>query len=430
MELACERTMRQIVAFSKQSGEPIEGISASGHGPSLIVIDKAGNPGAEIVTWQNSSNTSEAQELSAVFPGFRKTGECWEAKVVSAWRSCKEVWNGTTALYPKDYFLFLLCGRRVIDKSTASTIAFFNRELCCWNSEPIMIDPRFLPNVVSSWEEIGKTGTDFSRLCGLKDGVPIYGGGIDAWCEALGAGATVPGMLVDGSGTSTCVSICLGKDQSILEHVIPHRSFRIETISYTGGSAEWAADVFNYPIQKWKNNCAYEKPIPILFLPYLIGERSPVWDVKASAAFVGMHREHRASDLMTAVFQGTAFAVAECLALIESAEGIEAVRAVGGGADNIPWMQIKASVTGKVYEVMQEKKAAPLGSAMIAAYGAGAGSFDDLVERYVRVEREIEPDMRHRSAYVRLMDSYGRLYQSLKREMELLANERSSVCDD
>ena len=432
LEKACAGILKRAAGLSKERKEPIEGISSSGHGPSLVIVDAAGNPSAEVTTWQDNSNSAEARELASIFPGFSKTGECWEAKVLAAWRRGMEgtggkCWKGSTALYPKDYLLYLLCGRRVIDRSTASTTAFFDPRNGVWNCGSTGIDARFLPEIVGSWEEAGKTGTAFSRDCGLANGIPVIGGGIDAWCEAVGAGAVEPGMLVDGSGTSTCVSACRPIASTILEHVIPQRTFRIETISFTGGSAHWAEDLLKLSVRDWKSGTGSGdlRPVPILFLPYLIGERSPVWEEQASALFLGLRSEDTAQDLMSAVFQGAAFAVAQCLALVDASGSAPAVRAVGGGAENLPWVRMKASITGRTYQVMERKDAAPLGSALIAAFGSGKAALGDLIEKYVRVEREIEPERKYREQYGRLLESYGRIYGKVRDEMKILAEERS-----
>jgi sugar (pentulose or hexulose) kinase len=126
---------------------------------------------------------------------------------------------------------------------------------------------------------------------------------------------------------------------------------------------------------------------------------------------------------MSAVFQGTAFATAQCLELVD-AGGSSPVRAVGGGNDNLPWVRMKAAASGRTYKIMSVRNAAPLGAALIAAYGSGVGGFKELTEEYLRVEVEVRPEERHRGAFERLGRSYGRLYGELKDEMKALAEER------
>ncbi len=421
---AVEQLLRSAVQAAAGHGESLQGLAFSGHGPSLVLLDGFGRAEESLITWQDSSASVEAEELSRMLPGFSKTGECWEAKVLAAWKRLGRKWSGEKALYPKDFVNYLLCGRSLIDHSTASTLAFLNSPEGVLEGERAGVDSRIFPEIVKSWEMAGRCGTSFSRACGIEDGVPVYGGGIDAWCEALGAGAVEPGMIVDGSGTSTCVSVCMEEGTSQLRHVLPERCFGIETISYTGGSIRWAEALLGRTLSEWKKLKDNSVPLPVIFLPYLIGERSPVWDNDASSLFMGLRNSDNGDTMMQAVLQGTACAVGQCLDLLAPDRDGRAVRAVGGGAGNIPWLKMKAGITGTVFQLMRDRDAAPLGAAMLAAFGAGEGDFRQMAERFTRVEAEIEPDKRYMERFKRLNAVYRRLYDTLKEEMKLLAEER------
>jgi xylulokinase len=421
---AVEQLLRKAVNTAVEHGESIQGLAFSGHGPSLVLLDGLGRAEESLLTWQDSSAAAEAEDLSRILPDFSKTGECWEAKVLAAWKRLGGTWSGEKVLYPKDFVHYLLCGRAMMDHSSASTLAFFDPVAGVLEGEAAGIDSRIFPEIVKSWEMTGRCGTSFSRACGIKDGVPVYGGGIDAWCEAIGAGAVEPGMIVDGSGTSTCVSECLEEGASRLRHALPERCFRIETISYTGGSIRWAEELFGKTISEWKKLGNNSSPLPVIFLPYLIGERSPVWDKDASSLFMGLRNGDDGDTMMHAVLQGTAFAVGQCLDLLAPDRRGRSVRAVGGGAENLPWLKMKAGIADTTFQLMRDRDAAPLGAAMLAAYGAGEGDFRQLAERFTRVEAEVEPDKRHIERYRGLSAMYRRLYGTLKEEMKLLAEER------
>lgn len=421
---AAGTVLREAARLAAGRGEAVRGIAASGHGPSLVMIDREGAAQELFPTWQDNSAVAESRELSRVYPGFSKTGECWEAKLLSFWKKSGRRWRGEKALYPKDYLNYLLCGRAVIDRACASTHRFYDENSGTLNGDAAGIDSRIFPDPVESTECAGTCGTAFSRSCGISDGVPVYGGGIDAWCEAVGAGAVEPGMVVDGSGTSTCVSVCLDGGESPLLHVIPDRSYRIETISYTGGSIQWAGRLLGITLEEWKKSAGTAAPIPVLFLPYLIGERSPVWDEDASALFLGLRAEDGPDVMMGAVLQGTAMAAGQCLRLLSPSGGLRSVRAVGGGALNRPWLRMKASITGASYLVMRDKDAAPLGAGILAAFGAGEEGAAGLVRRFTRIEEEIEPDPETAGRFQRLARVHEGLYETLKDNMKMLAGER------
>lgn len=441
-------TLRQLLsrvgAMLRETREPLWGISASGHGPSMVVLDASGRPLGDLLTWQESSARDEAAELRELYPGFSKTGECWEAKLLRAWRKRGMNHPGSCALFPKDYLNFLLTGRKVMDHSTASTLAFYRRADGdgSWKL-PEEIETSFVPEIVESYGVAGLTCTSFASDCGIPPGVPVFGGGIDAWCEALGAGAVEPGDLVDGSGTSTCVSSCCAAGDTPLDHVIPGRSFRIETISSTGKSIRWAQSLFDLAVDEWKRwweteqqtgrgeNGTEPRPLPLLFLPYLTGERSPVWNEDASALFLGMRSGDEKHHLMEAVHQGTAMAIGQCLRIIapdETGDGPGSpVRAVGGGAENAPWLRMKADLSGRTFLMMRQKDAAPVGAGVLAALGTGAGTVEELSRRWNRVEQEIPPRRESRERWNRLYDLYQGTYQLVEKHMNSLAELRRNA---
>ncbi len=406
----------QISAFSKESGETIEGIGLCGHGPSLLLIDREGRPVTNILTWQDNGAIDAAEKLRTLIPGFSKDGTSYEAKLFKLFTERNELFDeGVKVLYPKDYVIFLLTDRAVIDHSTADTLSFYNRKSGHFNTFGSDIPEYIFPEVIKSWDIAGRTGTSFSAAAGLKDSIPVVAGGIDAWCEALGAGAVDEGMLVDGSGTSTCITCCRNDDASGLVHVIPERSLTIETMSSTGASVDWMMDLLNITLSDI-SDLKNIKPVPVIFLPYLNGERSPVWDERASASFTGLHAQSSRSDLAVSVLQGISFGTRQCLELAGggSADYNSGIRAVGGGARNRTLLQLKADITGYGYSSMEVTDAAPLGAMILASSGCGRGSVSELVSRWVTTAFEIVPDETYREIWNELFFVFSAHYKTLK----------------
>ena len=135
LKSATGRFLAKLAGKAAETGEDIEGIGLCGQGPSILIIDNEGNPGTDIVTWQNGDAAEEAVELSSRFEGFDKDGTSFEAKLLRIQRRNPELLKpGNRALYPKDYLLFLLTGRICLDFSTASTLVFFDQERRCFNT--------------------------------------------------------------------------------------------------------------------------------------------------------------------------------------------------------------------------------------------------------------------------------------------------------
>ncbi len=302
-----------------------------------------------------------------------------------------------------------------MDFATASTLAFFKEENRLFDTYSTGIPTYVFPKIVDSWEEAGKTGTDYSRSSGLSDDIPVIAGGIDAWCEALGAGAIEDGMMVDGSGTSTCITCCRIDGASKLTHVIPKRTLDIETMSSTGASISWLMDLLNIDWSLIKNINSFI-PIPVIYLPYLDGERSPVWDERVSASFTGLTSKNNKEDLVRSVLQGIACGTRQCIELVgkESNSTDTYIRAVGGGANNRAFLQYKANITGLKYISMKETDAAPLGAMILAAFSCGEGSIKELIQKWVQVNFEVKPDSKYKKIWDRMFFIYTDHYYKIR----------------
>ena len=346
-------------------------------------------------------------------PGFQKDGTSYEAKLCWFYRHQPELFRpGILALYPKDYLLLRLCGSAMMDRSTASTIAFYHRERGDWADCAPFFPPEVMPPTAPSWIAAGETGTDFSRACGLPDHIPIFPGGIDSFCEAVGAGGIRPGIVVDGSGTSTCLTACLKQDGVHAEHVLPGLALETPMLSNTGASYRWLCSLFPaLDLDQIQTRIDPARPINLIYLPYLSGERSPIYDDRATGVFLGLRPDTGPQALLQAMMQGVAFAVTQNLDLM--AESVEKVRAVGGANRSTLWLQIKANASGLCFEQMEETDAAAFGCALLAGYGSGAYSLSEL-EDLLQVRQGFQPHTAYRAEYRALYQIYQTLYPKLE----------------
>jgi xylulokinase len=427
VEKAVTGCCQKLFSSGAAKHHDIKGIGLCGHGPSILFIDAGGRAVSPLYTWQNTQAAGEAAVLRNEWPGFRKDGSSWEAKIRWANNHHPEWFKqGNTCLYPKDYIIYRLCGRRIIDASAASTLYFFDRETRRWN--PAGFPENVLPEVMDSWGCAGttsgltggKTDGSFGAACGFPGGIPVYAGGIDAYCGMAGAGAVVPGVMVDETGTSTCLSRCYTGDRGRDWHVLPGLSLTMQTLSNTGDSLEWFKQLAGIEdIGSLSGGIDPHKPAPVIFLPYLNGERSPMWDERASGAWIGLTRQTGMKQLFHAVLQGVGFAVYHNIQILEAVGGpCPLIHAVGGGIDD-NWLQMKADITGKTYCKMKYGNGASLGASLIAAVGAGALSPADI-PGLLPVSKRFESESRAHKAYAPLFQIYAGMYEKLKDTMHKL----------
>jgi xylulokinase len=456
--------LSELARISDKEGDPVKGIAIDTHGPSLALIDINGNPISDIYSWQDTRAAFLNDELHSLGIGTNKKELGYETKALWLYRryiegvgdeegyniedgrelagskdgSHESVMGSVKLLTPKGLLVYLLTGEMVIDRATAGTVAFFNnwrkpesmRDTgAAWNTGNTGLPETIFPRIVEPWETVGETGTAFSRLAGLKDGIPVYGGGPDAWCEALGAGAVSPGEIVEGTGTSTCITAVRDRGKGMNYHVVPERDLDIETLSYTGGSLTWAARLLGGK-DAILDTVDLSELSPLLFLPYLAGERSPVWDPAASGVFVGLRSAMGREEILRSVMQGVAFAVRqnlESLTLrgghdLNEAHSIAPIRAVGGANRSESWLRQKAAIGGYSYYMMSVSDSAPLGALLLAMYGSGEGELQELALTYNRVIREIHPPPKADDRIESLYRLYTSLYEVLRPVMHEIAH--------
>lgn len=403
-----------LLARAGVPAEEIKAISVSSHSPSMVPVDTGGNPLLPCFTWQDRRAVQQAERITQLTGEFTDPS-FFAPKMLWIKEHHPELYDKTQAfLQPKDYLIHYLTGEMITDRASA----FFNHA-----NGTLEIEQAKLPRPVNNWDIVGLTRISSEELS-LTPGIPVVAGGIDAYCEALGAGLVEEGDFGDVTGTSICLSYCLndsGVQEGGVPHVIPERSLSILPMSSGGGTLAWFLDSIVTGIDYADIGAVIQDSPPgangLLFLPYLTGERSPIWDEQAKGVFFGVTKAHQKADFLRALLEGVAFAIRHNLEIL-SARGLcpREVRATGGGARLTEWNQIKADVTGLPYHQLEAVDGALLGGILLGAYAIEKRPIAELVQEYVRVKRVLEP----RACgiiYDDLYDKYKRLYESTKELM-------------
>jgi sugar (pentulose or hexulose) kinase len=299
-------------------------------------------------------------------------------------------------------------------------------------------------HLVESSDVVGGLLSQWTEQLGLEAGTSIVAGGVDAAMATYAAGVTRAGQHVAMIGTSMCWGYI---NQSVDAHhgliSMPHVFNGLHDIYVFGGAITAGASVTWYREQFCHAEIEAAKAIPhgdphrlleedaaqipagsdgVMFLPYLMGERSPVWDAKASGAFVGLSLYHTRAHLYRAVLEGVAYALQHNI--VAGRKGAKSLDdkliVVGGAAHSDLWMSIIADITGfPVYTIEQEVEAA-MGAALLAAYGTKLISQETARGGWVKLIERAKPDPARQAVYAERFGIYTDLYPALKPVMHRL----------
>lgn len=362
-----------------------------------------------------------------------------------------ELWQRTWKLLPPNAWVIAkLTGEVAVDHSSAGNIGgVYDLAARQW-SEPMIerlgLARRLMPDrLVASHEVVGGLLPAQAGRLGLAAGTPIVAGGVDAAVATLAAGAVRPGRHVAMLGTSMCWGTVRQSGPARPGLIsMPHVHAGHERV-YTFGGALTAGAAEAWYRQAFLTTTGAAGPdlaqlekeaatLPagadgLLFLPYLMGERSPVWDARASACFLGLGLRHGRMHLYRAVLEGVALALQHNIAAGQMEAGTldEALIVVGGAARSQLWMQIIADVTGRPVHTLAEDVEATQGAALLAARGAGLID-DAAVERgWVQPVPRALPQAQNRAVYTALYEHYVAAYPALAPVMHGLSSTAAAL---
>ncbi|MEO8249368.1 MAG: FGGY-family carbohydrate kinase, partial [Burkholderiales bacterium] len=360
-----------------------------------------------------------------------------------------DVWRCTHQFLPPNSFVNAqLTGQVAVDHSSAGNIGgVYDVERRAWSDEALRMLglPRsMMPDrLVESSAVVGPLLPAWAERLGLPVGTPVVAGGVDAAVATLAAGAAQPGNHVAMIGTSMCwgtIRASVDARHGLIS--MPHVFNGAEDLYVFGGaitagaSVSWFRETFCQAEiaagreQGVDPHALLERdavPLPpgsdgLLFLPYLMGERSPVWDAMASGSFVGLGLHHGRPHLYRAVLEGVSFALRHNIEA--GALGVdrldERLVVVGGASHSDLWMQIIADITGRPVFTIAEEVEASLGAAVLAAYAVGLIDADAVRKGWVRPVQRALPDASAHAVYSSLFEQYVALYPALKSVMHRL----------
>ena len=292
------------------------------------------------------------------------------------------------------------------------------------------IDPNILPKPVNCHQIVGTISDEAAKATGLPKGIPVVAGGLDAACGALGAGVLHSGQTQLQGGQAGGMGICISEYSPspaliMSYHVVPGRWLLQGGTVGGGGALRWFREQFATGESFDEMTAAAKAVKPgadgLVFLPYMAGERSPIWDRNAKGIFYGLDYSKTKAHATRAVLEGVAFSVRHNLeAAAEAGAFADELRATGGAANSPLWMQIKSDITAKPIAVPYSDSSTTLGAAMLAGVAAGIyKNFEEAVQSAVSVRQSYKPNLDNEHIYNENYALYLSIYEKLRPETKI-----------
>lgn len=429
--------IREVLSQDRISAGAIAGIGVDGQSWSAIPIDKEGNVLHRTPIWMDTrarhicERVKEEIGTEEIFgiagndflPSYTTPKMLWFKE------ERPEVFRRTYKfLQSNSYIVYKLTGVMSQDHSQGYGIHFFNMKHLTYHAdlaEKLGLSVDLVPELYQCDAVVGKVTTEAAEETGLLTGTPVVAGGLDAACGTLGAGVYRAGQTQEQGGQAGGMSICtdraLAHPKLILSpHVVPNMWLLQGGTVGGGGTLKWFRQEF-CPDMTFDALTEEASAIPagsegVQFLPYMAGERSPIWDPDAKGVFYGLSFAKKRGHMIRAILEGVAFSLEHNLRVAaETGIEVNTLNAMGGASNSELWTQIKADVTGKTIQVPTSDTATTLGAALLAGVGCGLyRDYEEAVSRTIVMTRTQTPNEAAHQIYQECMELYLALYESLK----------------
>lgn len=452
---AVRLSTRQLISRSGVNPREVIAICFSGQMMGCLPVDGEGEPLRPSLIWADLRGTAEAARLADAagtdrvyeITGHRVSASYSAAKLMWIKANEPEVYSRTSKmLQAKDYIVMKLTGVTLTDYSDACGTNLFDLRERKWCREIIDacgLSADMMPEAVPSTTIAGGLLEGPAGELELPAGIPVVIGGGDGVCATTGAGVVSSGRAYNVLGTSSWIATASREpvydpQQRTFNwiHLDEHLYNPCGTMQGAGYSYSWfkdalctsesdAAAAAGTNVYEILNE--YVKEVPagaegLLFMPYLMGERSPWWNPDARGAFIGLGATHGRREMARAVLEGVAFNLRIILEVFSARDPIERLTVIGGGARNPIWMQILADVWNRPLDLSAlPEDATSLGAAICGGVGVGAYSGFEVAEKLAAVQSSVTANPGHAARYDALYEVFLRTYKALEPTYSALA---------
>jgi xylulokinase len=446
-------SIKNVLAQSKVKPDDVKGLGLSGQMHGLVLIDKDHNVLRPAILWCDVRTTEQCRYITEkVGKDLLVRSTCNPA--LEGFTAPKVIWvrdnepeiyeKAFKMMLPKDYVRFLLTGEIASEVSDAAGTILFdvrNRE---WSREvldKLEISPDLMPLCYESIDVCGRITSKVAEMTGLKPGTPVVGGGADNACTAVGNGIVVTGKTsasIGTSGTMLTPTDTPEVDPDLRAHTfchcVPHKWYTMGVMLSAGGAFRWFRDTLGDkeieqaaekgvdPYEILTEEAAKVEPgcEGLIFLPYLIGERTPHGDANAKGVFFGLTLRHKKEHIVRSVMEGVTFGMRDSLEIIRGLGlNVGQITATGGGARSALWRQMQADIYGAEVVTINIAEGPAFGAAILAGVGAEVyNSIQEATSEIVKVTSKTQPIKDNVGVYEEYYRIYRSLYPALKPEFD------------
>lgn len=416
----------------------VSGIGAGGQMHGLVVLDEEDNVIRPAILWNDGRTAEQVEYLNNEIGKEKLSG--YTANIAFAgFTAPKLLWMKqeepelfakiAKIMLPKDYINYILSGVHCTDVSDASGMLLFDVKNKCWSREMLDIcgvKECQMAKIFESYEPVGTILPEMAKKLGLPETVVIAAGAGDNAAAAVGTGTVGDGACNISLGTSGTIFISsetFGVDANNALHSFAHADGRYHLMGCMLSAAscnKWLMD----DIFQTKDYAGEQLPITedklginhVFFLPYLMGERSPINDTNARGTFIGMTMDTTRADLTQAVLEGVAFAIRDSFEVAKSL-GIDIERSniCGGGAKSPLWKRIFANVLNVKLDIVASEQGPGMGGAMLAMVADGTyPNVNAACEKLVHVVDTIEPEPELVARYEQRYQQFRSIYPACR----------------
>lgn len=449
----CINTRALVEANPALTGR-IAGIGLSGHMLGCLPVDADGCPLRPAMIHSDSRAADQFSLVSERVGDrgvYEKTGNILDPRSPL----CKILWVKDNEperyaqthrfLQSKDFIVGRLTGSyTTTDYSDASHAQLLDVRARTYATDmlgELGVDVCKLPELHRATDVVGTLTAESAASMGLKPGIPVVAGGGDGSCANVGAGVVSSGEAYCCIGTTAWIA-CVANEPLIDPGARIFNIMALDgetygifgTIQSAGSSLEWAMQLLNEPdFSRFESlvSSTVAGSDGLIYLPYLDGERAPIWDTNARGVYFGIRPTHGRNHFLRATIEGVAFALRSVLEVFRETQAIPSVRIIGGGAQSAIWRDVLANACHASVQTLSAPPgdATSLGAAIAA--GVGVGLFSSLAEgvRNIKVTRQTQPDETTAATYDELFEVFAALYPSLESTYALLAEKLKAIAE-